>query len=227
MKTAVLALIGLFFGISIVFIGTQASQPLAVRDAKPTLIPPANLKFFTLGYSEIVADSLWLRTIQDFDYCENRPAGAKNTDAICKEGWVYKMVNEVVELAPHFRQPHYFGPVMLTVVVNDVQGASKIFDIATERFPIDEQILFAAAYQALIEEKNLSKASILLIRAGKAGALPWVYALAGQLQMRSGQLRLAKTTLEGALATTEAGPVADRIQHRLDDVNAELAKQKQ
>ena len=192
----------------------------------PHLLPAASLPLFALGYNEILGDTLWLRTIQDFDYCEARlNAKVKAQDVKCQRGWVYHMIDSVTELAPRFRQPYLSGALMLTVVVNDIEGSSAIFDKAVKRFPNDGPLAFAAAYQALIEEKNPAKASDLLIVAGRNGQPPWVFALAARLQQREGQLILAQTILQQAKELNLSGPGAERIQQRLDDVEAELAKQ--
>jgi hypothetical protein len=96
----------------------------SVLDDHPSLYPPTEIRHFTLGYSEIVADLLWLRTIQDFDYCENRPAGALPSGAYkCNRGWVFHMIDSVTELAPNFRTPYTTGALVLSVIVNDVSGA--------------------------------------------------------------------------------------------------------
>lgn len=194
----------------------------------PSLLAPKNMKMFALGYNEIVADSLWLRTIQDFDYCERRPEGSVDPNAFrCDRGWVFHMIDAITELAPNFRQPYISGALMLSILVNDIHGASEIFDKAVRQFPSDGQILYNAAYQAMVEEHDDAKASRLLIESGKNGAPPWVFALAAKLQQKAGQLEFAKSILSEALELNPTGPGAERIQQRLDEVNAELAKQPQ
>ncbi len=48
---------------------------------------------------------------------------------------------------------------------------------------------------------------------------------AASLQERSGQLQLAHATLKDAAERNPDGPGAERIQQRLDEINAEIAKQ--
>ncbi len=210
----------ILLGAAFVLSGSLIGSPGDTRESRPTLIPPKDLKYFTLGYQDVFADVLWLRAIQDFDFCEDKKSQDPKSFH-CDRGWVYHMVDAITDLSPLFRQPYLTGALMLTVLVNDNPGSSAIFDKAVAQFPRDPQILFAASYQALIEEKNEAKASRLLVEAGKNGSPPWVFALAAKLQMRSGRLQMARQILEDALEMNPAGPGANRIQKRLDEIEAE------
>jgi hypothetical protein len=226
MKSLFSLLFWTLLGASTVLWATLQMVPTTDVASKPLLLPPENLKFFALGYDELLADTLWLRTIQDFDFCENRTSPKlKPTEYQCKQGWVFHMIEAITELAPNFREPYYSGAMMLTVVVNDIDGASKIFDKGVAKFPEDGHLIFTAAYQALIEEKNNAKASALLVRAGHLGLPPWVFSLAARLQEREGQLQLSKSILEDAYNSRPEGYGAERIKQRLDEVNAEIAKE--
>lgn len=224
-RTYIVLAASLISGIAL--IALSSGTAIRSTETKPTLIPPEHLNFFVLGYQEPVADLLWIRAIQDFDFCESKPAPNSTPDQYrCEKGWVFHMIQAITELAPRFKIAHLTGATMLSVLVNDIDGASIVFDKSVLRFPDDGQLAFRAAYHALIEEKNVEKASRLLIVAGKNGLPPWTFALAGRLQAKAGQLELAKKTLEDALSTNPNGAGVERIQQRLDDVNAELEKQK-
>ncbi|MCB0384205.1 MAG: hypothetical protein KDD43_02335, partial [Bdellovibrionales bacterium] len=43
------------------------------KDRNPTLRPPENIEHFTFGYRDSIADGLWIRTIQDFEFCGSQP----------------------------------------------------------------------------------------------------------------------------------------------------------
>ena len=201
-------------------------KPGVEAEAKPTLYPPKTLQYFTFGYNEIVADALWLRTIQDFDYCETRPVGVYNPKFFkCTNGWVYQMIDTVTELAPRFRIPYISGGLLLNVVVNDIPGASKIFDKAVLQFPTDWSILYNAAFQALSEEKNEAKAAALLRSAGLYGAPAWTISLAARLHQKAGQLEFARSVLAQAISTETEDYRIQFLKKRLDEVDAEIANQ--
>jgi len=145
--------------------------------------PPPNIEHFSFGFREPIADSLWVRVIQDFTFCES-PKG----DKLCRgQDWVYWMLSGISNLAPEFRLPHLVGPMMLTIIVNDIQGASLLFDRAVILFPKDWQILYAASYQAVFEEKNHAKAGDLVLAAAKNGGPTWLYDYANRLYFDAGK----------------------------------------
>lgn len=127
---------------------------------------------------------MWLRAIQDFEYCEN-----EIEKGVCiGQGWLFQMLNLITDLSPKFRMPYALGGLALGVLANDQQGASKIFDKAAVHFPQDWAILSRAAYHALIEEKDPLKASRLAKAAAENGAPPWYYLLANRAATEGGDL---------------------------------------
>lgn len=166
--------------------GSFLIRPHVNSETKILLSPPKYLEFFVFGHSEVVADYLWIRAIQDFDYCEELVATQR-----CKDnGWLYQMLDSITNLSPRFRIPYATGGLALTVIVSDYAGASKFFDKAVIAFPTDWPILYRAAYHALYEEKNNLKAAKLLEAAAKNGGLPWMYSLASRLYTEGGQKEL-------------------------------------
>jgi len=189
--------------------------------------PPPNIERFTFGYSETLADVLWLRVVQDIGVCENSKNGeahGPNTPKVnapqCKMGWVYQMIEAITKLSPNWRLPYASGAVLLSVVVDDIEGATKIFDRALAKFTNDYNLSYRAAYHYIWEVQNPERAANLLIVAAKNGGPTWFYALAGKLYSKAGQAELAKGVLERVLEeTSETDPYRVRIQNRLDEAN--------
>ncbi len=188
--------------------------------------PPPGIQQFTFGYDEVIADSLWLRVIQDFDVCENAPDGVahspnrKSTEPMCREGWVYKMVDAITELAPRWRLPHARGAMLLSIVVDDRAGATRIFEKGVDRFPTDFHLNYTAAYHYIWEEKQPEKAAPLLIRAAKSGGPAWLYALAGKLYSEEGRIDLAIEVMEQGLKERKNDRSSNRIENRLEELKA-------
>jgi hypothetical protein len=187
------------------------------------LYPPKILKHLSLGYSDLVADSLWLRVIQDMDFCEGRVDYSARS-VTCQKGWVFQMLDLITVITPRFRAPYIYGGTMLSVLVQDVKGASIILERGHEQFPADGAIALRAAYHAMEEEKNLPKAINLLIAAGKNGAPPWVFALASRLSQKTGQLEFARKVLIEAKSLPLTGYGKERIDVRLKEIEAALKK---
>lgn len=174
--------------LGIVFIvGSQLWSPQSFVTVKRALIaPPPFIEHLHFGFNEPLADALWIRSIQDYDYCEEEISYQN-----CKgNGWLAQMLDAITNLSPQFRMPYATGGLALTVVVSDYAGASKIFDKAVKAFPNDWPILYRAAYHALFEEKDKEKAARLLIRAAQNGDAEWYYTLAARLYNESGQREL-------------------------------------
>ncbi len=203
-------------------------QPMRTEDRiNLNLIPPPQgIQRFTFGYDEVMADTLWLRVIQDFHVCESakdgiaRMADRVNDESICSLGWVYKMVDSITDLAPRWKLPHSRGAMLLSIVVDDRAGATRIFQKGLQRFPFDYQLNYGAAYHYIWEEKQPEKAAPLLIRAAQAGGPPWMYSLAGKLYSEEGKLDLAIEVMEQGLKDRKNEKTADRIEKRLAELKA-------
>src|SRR5665213_1231340 len=109
------------------------SDSAAVNSAKFLSPPPEHLELFHFGFRESMADSLWLRWIQDNDTCQtykgaapSRPIAeipnggfANPRNRICDNSWSFKMLDAVSKLAPRFEMTYLVGGITLSVLVED------------------------------------------------------------------------------------------------------------
>jgi tetratricopeptide (TPR) repeat protein len=192
----------------------QASIEPAPRQL---IAPPPLLPHMSVGYKEVIADTMWIRTIQDFDFCDQEIAKNK-----CKNNsWLYKMLDSITDLSPSFRMPYAVGGLALTVIISDIDGATKFFEKAVAAFPTDWPILYRAAYHNLYEVKDKKRAAELLVEAGKNGAPAWVYALAGRLYSDSGYLELAETLLVQMIEQNQDPKVIERLRDKIAKIKSE------
>ncbi len=156
-----------------------------------------------------MADSFWLRAIQDFDFCEENLA-----QHICKNsGWLYQMLDLVTDLSPRFRMPYATGGMALDIIVGDIAGATKFYDKAVRHYPKDWPILARAAYHFLFEDKNNAKAARLMQQAAANGAPVWYYALAARTFQKGGETEVAQKMLEQLLQDPTLPPqLIERIK---------------
>ncbi|QDK39669.1 hypothetical protein DOE51_05875 [Bdellovibrio sp. NC01] len=160
----------------------------------------------------MIADVFWIRTIQDFDYCDQPEAGN-----VCKnDSWLFRMLDATTSLSPHFRIPYAAGGLALTVLISDIDGATKIFDKGVKAFPHDWPILYRAAYHYLYEVKDKKRAAELLIQAGQNGAPPWVFALAGRLYSDNGELDLAQQLLQEMKDSEQDPTIIKRLEDKIE-----------
>jgi hypothetical protein len=218
-------LLGLFSFLLVAFSQLYASKGLLERP-RDLLSPPPGLEHFAFGHRDSIADVLWIRAIQDFDYCDQ--SIAKN---LCiGKGWLYRMLNTITELSPKFRMPYATGAVALSVLVSDIEGAARIFDKGVLNYPDDWKILYRAGYHYLYEVKNKKKAADLFIRAGRKGAPSWVYSLAGGLYNEANERPIAEALLKEMIESEVDPNIIKRLREKLAVIRetpAETAPQAQ
>lgn len=176
----------------------------------PKVYPSKYSKHFHLGFKNTMADSYWIRVLQNIDFCESSgTTKAVNTgqgvDAIlkhklspsrCHKGWVFQMLDLVTDLAPRFRKSYRVGGELLSVGVDDREGARLIFDKGVKQFPAYWELSYSAAYHYLFEFQNPKRAAELLIQASDGGGPFWFRQMAGTLYSKAGQYVMAEVTLK-------------------------------
>lgn len=199
--------------------------------------PPEHIEHFHFGFSESMADSLWLRWIQDGDVCQTYLAPVKYGTTlgphdnprhkVCDTSWSFKMLDAVTRLAPKFWMPYVAGGSTLAVIVEDYEGATKLYERGLKEYPDDWILLYRASYHYQFDVGDKIKAAELLVRAGERGGPFWLRSLAARLQSEAGQYELALRNLldhrKGieAQASPEALKILDK---RINEVKAKLEK---
>jgi hypothetical protein len=195
---------------------SQLHLPKTYTIERQLIPPPPHLERFAFGYQEVMADTLWIRALQDFDYCDSQIA-----KKVCRNNsWLYQMLDSITNLSPNFRIPYAAGALALTVIITDVDGATKIFDKGVKAFPTDWPILYRAAYHYLYEVNDKKRAAELLIAAGKNGAPPWVFSLASRLYSDSGKVDLAKALLEQMIREKQDPSLIERVRKKIESIEA-------
>lgn len=194
---------GLWLGALLAIAGTSFFQSgKGERDfvKKAVMIhPPEYIEHMTLGFDDVVADSLWIRLIQDYDLCEASSlkvvGGAVGMK--CSEGWIFRMVDAITDLSPRFRMPYATGGSMLSVIIEDYNGAAKVFKKAEKQFPEDYVFPYRAAYNYMFGLAQPIEASEALLRASKLeGAPAWLPMLAARQAKQGGKFELGARILE-------------------------------
>ena len=198
------------------------------QDKKPFYFaPPEVIKYFSFGFNDLYADILWMRLIQNIDFCSSKkglPIYDGQTKYECEKGWSYKMTSAITELAPRFLTPYEIAGSIMSVIMGDKLGAKKIYDKALKVFPNNWQIHFSASYHYLVELKEEEKAAKLLIKTADLGGPLWLYALAAKTYKKKGRLLLAKEILSRAIKKDPTGKHKKAFEIRLKQVEKELSE---
>lgn len=212
----------ILFGVGGVVLLTvsQIKVPQTYTVDRQLIPPPPYIERFSFGYQEVLADTLWIRALQDFDYCES-----KITQKVCRNNsWLFHMLDAITNLSPNFRIPYAAGALALTVIITDIDGATTIFDKGVKAFPSDWPILYRAAYHYLYEVNDKKRAAELLIEAGKNGAPPWVYSLAGRLYSDSGKIDVARVLLQQMIDEKQDPAVIERLRTKIESMEGEKSQ---
>jgi len=205
-----------------------------IEDIKKSYIaPPKLIEHFNGGFKIQVADSLWIRAIQDFDFCSEVKPNSEQTlkgqppECIGKS-WLFNVFDVATTLDPHFDAAVYqTGGLALTVIISDYAGASVIFDRGTRLYPTNWQLLYTAAYHAHIEEKNKAKAARLYLAAADNGAPGWIKLMAGRLAGEGGDMDYAEQILQTMIETNQDVTYIDILKKKLEILKSQIKSKTQ
>lgn len=139
--------------------------------------PPIEMKRISFGYENLLSNTLWIRVIQDFDVCEVVQEKKDGLNYCRKYDWVFQMMNVIFSLEPRFIVPQRVGPLALSVLINDIAGASSLFWQAYLNFPDNWIISYRYGYHLLSEENNPKKASFFFRESARNNGPSWLNAL--------------------------------------------------
>ncbi len=202
------------------------SKPIVSELERPIYFaPPKLIMYFSFGFQEIYADLLWLRLIQDIDFCSSKK-GIPNYDGKkkyqCEKGWSYKVTDTLTELAPRFLRPYEVGGSIMSVIMGDKEGAKRIYDKGVKRFPNEWGLHFGAGYHYLVELKDRERATELFVQSANHGGPQWLYKFAARQYSIKGEYLLAKKVLQDFLKRDKKGSYRKTIQRRLEEIEKKI-----
>lgn len=198
--------------------------------------PIKTLQSLHFGHKNSMADLFWLSVVQNMGYCENgdqpsayNPGG--NLEEIltvelkpsrCHKGWVFQMMDFITDLSPRFEAVYEIGATVLSVVVDDREGAKIIFDKGLEQFPNNWLINYRAAYHYMFDLQKPGQAGDYLMAAYRNGGPEFIPTLVSRLYSRVGRAMLGYTTLKDFVDNNPESPQLERAQERLKELEKEL-----
>lgn len=186
----------------------------SVADSPQSLmfLPPNGIEHYSLGFQDVIADTLWIRALQDFDFCEH-----KDTEGQCHSGgWLYRNLEITTDLSPHFRIPYAAGALSLSVMVHDKIGAQKLFDRGVLNYPKDWPILYRAGYHYYYEINDSVRAAQLFTEAEKNGGPWWLYELSAKLYTEAGKKEFAEHMYEDLKKNGVSEGILKRVRAKMN-----------
>lgn len=223
----------LVLGIFLIFITIMPKNLSEAPLSKIFISPPKDVEKFTGGYSEIIADSYWIRLIQDIHTCDKerliyeRPSDSsfeqivknRSSTSTCPNSWVYRMSEAVVSLAPKFRYAYWATLTSLMITVEDYEGAERVLEKGLANIPKYWQLAYSGSYLYIFELKNMDRAADLLLYAHQNGGPAWFPVLASRLYLSSNRKSLAESVLKEYILTEPGGEAEARAREKLKQIS--------
>ena len=187
-------------------------EPRSLEKAPSFYINPQVYEYTHMGFQSLTGVSLWVQYL--YRHSLVLPKDAQGFS------WQFRLLDTITNLSPKFRAAYRSGGEVLSVVVNDIEGARRIFEKGIEHFPTHWPLLYSAAYHYMEEVKDLDRASELYLEAQKHGAPNWVIALAGKLYSEAGRRDIAIKTLESYLESFPEGSAREVVLERLKNLKS-------
>lgn len=210
MKNYILLLL-CFVSLGLAAYTVNLGQNIQVKDF---VAPPPLIEHYSLGMRYQLADIFWIRSLQDFDYCEQ----TIRRNACKGNSWLFRMISTIVDLDQEYYPAYAIGGLALTIIISDISGASKIFDRGVKQFPKEWVMLYRAAYHALYEENNYLKAADLFDQAGQNGAPDWTRNLAKRLKTKSGQIEVGERLLADLIRRDEDENIISLLREKIENI---------
>lgn len=192
-----------------VFLFEQRPQYVPYEQPYPM---PKEVRYLTAGHQTQLADLLWLRFLQISDFCENN----KTNVSCSQKSVIYQNLDLATDLDPTFEAGIYrVGGLALSVLMDDIEGATLFFDKGLKQYPNYWPLLYSAAYHAQFEEKNIDRASQFYARAAQNGAPDWVSVLAGRLAVDAGNSDFARKVLQTMIDTNQDENLINRLKEKM------------
>jgi tetratricopeptide (TPR) repeat protein len=186
----------------------QASVP--VTGSVLYLPSGAYLHQIALGYDQVWADILWLRTISYY------------SDQVAMEGqflYLYHMLDIITTLDPQFLYPYLFGGVTLSLQLQRPDLAIALLEKGRRYHPRVWRIPFLMGFNAYFMQGDTATAARYLDRASKLpGAPTYLSDFAARLYMRGDGRAKALQFLEELIRQSENSTLRDQLIKRYEEI---------
>lgn len=116
-------------------------------------------KYFHLGQKRLISSLLWIATIIESDH-EHYKGKDLNS-------WMYLRFKTISILEPEFYELYNFGGPYLSIIKDDIEGASELYEKGLLHFPDDRKLLFNSGFHFYYEAKDNQRAILSLRKMAK------------------------------------------------------------
>jgi len=116
----------------------------------------SSILYFNGGLRRFISSVLWVHTLMLSDTQHYKKADLNS--------WMYLRFSIIQKLDPHFLELYHFGGQYLSIIKDDLRGATEIFELGLKEYPYNYFLNYHAAFLYFHELKNYNKAIPLLQR---------------------------------------------------------------
>ncbi|MFW5887954.1 MAG: tetratricopeptide repeat protein [Bacteriovoracia bacterium] len=148
-------LLFVFLAMSIVFNFQAERPPIKISKQKSAInFNKEFLKIFHFGQKRLLSAILWIQTVieSDIEHYKGDPFN----------NWMYLRFDSILSLDPQFLEAYRYGGQYLSIIKDDLKGASDIYDRGLQKYPEDYHLNFNAGFHYVYEVGNIDKGLPLL-----------------------------------------------------------------
>lgn len=173
------------------------------------------LKPLALGYNEMFADLLWIKTISYF---------GNHFMADKEYPWLYHMLTLVIDLDPRFDFPYYFGGIVLSLEADQVNNANQILAKGIEAYPEKWEYPFYIGFNHYYHKGDPKQALPFLERAAALPGSPeFLKSLIGSLYLKTEGPEASLAFFREAYRNTQDDMIRKRISSKIEHILSESA----
>jgi hypothetical protein len=173
--------------------------------------------YFNLGQKRLLSSILWIATILESDHDHY-----KNKDL---NSWMFLRFKTISDLEPLFYENYIFGGTYLSIIKDDIPGATYLYNKALKYYPDDFDLLKNSAYHFYFEVHDNKRAYQLYAKLRQHPKTSYVMlSTLARLESDNGKLDIAFQLLKGQYdkLTDKNGLLAKIILNHLYSIKAEL-----
>jgi len=139
------------FVLSSVLVSQNSYQPINLSKQETALNINKDLySILSLGQKRLITDFLWVTTLIESDHEHYKKKDLNS--------WMYHRFDSLLTLDPRFLSAYQFGGQYLSVIKDDIDGATDIYNRGLEVYPNDYKLNFYGGAHHQIELKDYKRA---------------------------------------------------------------------
>jgi len=174
------------------------------------------LTFISVGNKRLITDMLWIQTLLESDLERFKKKDLNN--------WMFLRFDTIAELDPKFYENYKYGGQFLSVIKDDLEGASIIFEKGLSEYPQDFWLRYYTGLMYYFEMNNSKQGLLHLEKVQNHHLAPsFISSIINKLKFDIDKdLEIVYRMVEHNLNSTQDKFLKDRLSKDLYSIKAEL-----